>query len=584
MEESDIIRKIQGIAAKISESEKDERTCTLLLDLRPVIESEHVPATRAIIFSELWKHKLPQQIVTFVRDKQNYFNNSWLYACHLCSLAVDSCIGCTDENFPQQTFVPDLTVVLMQTVSKMGSICTKSEKSAQSGLLGNISWMIMILGKLAENFISTSCSMLGSKYMMQLLMIEEPSLSLIALSFLKTLLKCNANIFYQVSESRTHSIVEELTFKLIGTTDDNNAKVSLSVLILMLEMHPLLLDLFSTKRYRGFKTYVLKLQGKGFDGEIHKLSCMLDSQTKHLHASQKEMNAAIVIQACYKGYKLRQKLQKATLAIANFQRIYRNKMKKKCETKTQGDLERMKVEYDESERRKTFMNSKVKQLKTIESIPAKTVNTFLQNLEHESATKIQAAWVGYKSRKNLEELKPALVKSKAIVVIQRQVRKWLKRCRDKRDAGLLGLLPPGLDDQRKCELQQVIGNIRNRFPVKCKTDAEFEDLHEMAFRRLNHHMMGLHEMRREDERRKGLLAQLSVLSNQLMYAPTDLDKVTSSDVDHLASHSGPIIVAARRQHQECMNEERCTWWKKYRSEVPLSIDKGGGDLSEQKQF
>jgi len=132
---------------------------------------------------------------------------------------------------------------------------------------------------------------------MQFLMIEDPSVSLLALSFLKNIVKNNRIIFYQLTESRIHSIVEELTFKLFGTADNSVAKVSLSILLLLLEMHPLLLELFSSKRYRGFKTYITKLQGKGFDSEIQKLLVIIEAQSKRLHASQKEENAAIVIQS-----------------------------------------------------------------------------------------------------------------------------------------------------------------------------------------------------------------------------------------------------------------------------------------------
>jgi len=584
MDSNEILRKIQVIASKLPESDRDERLCTLLLDLRPLIEGEYVPATRNAIFAEIWKHELPHKVHEFLRDKQNYFTTSWLYACHLCSISVDCCIGYSgSDSFLEQKFVPDLASTILQILTKMAKVYTKIEEKLQNNLCGNISWVVMILGKLAENFVFTNILMLSSKYIMQFLMMEDASLSLIALSFLKTLLKGNANVFYQMSESRAHSIIEELTFKLFGTADDNVAKVSISVLILVLEMHPLLLELFSTKRYRGFKTYVSKLQGKGFDLDILKLSSMLEAQTKHLQVSQKEENAAIVIQACYKGYKLRERLQKATIAITLFQRSYRAKVKMKSEKRTQENLEKMKLEHEDAERRKTFMSSKVKQLKTMEAIPAKTVHTFLENLEHEAATKIQAAWIGHKSRKALAIEKPTLKRIKAAVVIQRQIRKWLERCRSKHADGLIGLLPLGLTDERKCELQQVIGNIRNRFPVTCKTDKDFQELHENAFHRLNQHMMGLHQMRRQDERRKGLLAQLSVMSHQLSYAPTDLSKITSTDVDHFASHSAPIIIAAREQHQECVSDQKSSWWKKYQTfddTFELKAEKS----PEEKQF
>lgn len=60
----------------------------------------------------------------------------------------------------------------------------------------------------------------------------------------------------------------------------------------------------------------------------------------------------------------------------------------------------------------------------IEKIPAKTVTKFLDDLQHVSATKIQAAWFGWKVRKLMETHKPELKQHKAAVTIQKQVRSY----------------------------------------------------------------------------------------------------------------------------------------------------------------
>ena len=60
-------------------------------------------------------------------------------------------------------------------------------------------------------------------------------------------------------------------------------------------------------------------------------------------------------------------------------------------------------------------------LQVIEHIPARTVTTFLENLERESAKKIQAAWLGARTRKMMRIWAPEMKKDKAAVIIQRQV-------------------------------------------------------------------------------------------------------------------------------------------------------------------
>ena len=589
MDITEIQRKINNIVVKLSAEDDDDDICNLLLDLKPLLEGELNKSTRTLtILSEIWRCGLPQKILIFLKEKESYINKYPLNACHLCSIAVDCCIGYTlDTVYLSSDFIPDLTYTILKTLTKMVNQFSKVEKQFQPNLCGNISWIVRVLGKLAESFISTSITMVSSKYFMQLLMIEDTSISLIALSFLKSIIKSNQTIFYHVAESRAHSIVEELTFKLFGSADGGVAKVSLSVLLTLLDIHPTLLELFASKRYRGFKTYITKLQGKGFDNEIKKLLVILEAQSKRLLASQKQENAAIVIQSCYKGYKLRKRLHRASIAIAKFQRIYRGKRIKTYEQRTQNNLDKMKTQHIEADRRKAFVDSRMKQLKIIETIPAKTVNKFLEDHEQESAKGIQAAWKGYRTRKIMEQLKPEMKKEKAAIVIQKQIRKWLERRRLKHASSLIALLPAGLDDQRKVELQRVIGNIRNRSPARCQTDLELHDIHERSFRKLNNHMIALHQARRQDERRKALMAQLSVLSDQLLHAP-NLNSVDSNHVEQYASYSTPIIVAARQQHLDYMNAQKMAWWKKLENENIIennaNISKNNFYSNDEKQF
>jgi len=151
MDINDIQRKIQVIASKISETDNDERICTLLLDLRPIVEGEHVASTRLSILSEIWRHQLPQQITNFLKEKQSYISNAWLYACHLCSVAVDCCIDYPSDNtYFNSEFIPDLTDTILQILSKMAKTVSIIDKSLQTNLCGNISWIVMILGKVTE--------------------------------------------------------------------------------------------------------------------------------------------------------------------------------------------------------------------------------------------------------------------------------------------------------------------------------------------------------------------------------------------------------------------------------------------------
>lgn len=51
------------------------------------------------------------------------------------------------------------------------------------------------------------------------------------------------------------------------------------------------------------------------------------------------------------------------------------------------------------------------------------------------------------------------------LLIRPQVRKWLARYRQRKQEAMLDLVPDGLTDARRFELQTVIGNIREIYPV-----------------------------------------------------------------------------------------------------------------------
>ena len=73
--------------------------------------------------------------------------------------------------------------------------------------------------------------------------------------------------------------------------------------------------------------------------------------------------------------------------------------------------------------------------------------------------------------------------------------------------------------------------------------------------------MRLRQIRRNDDHRKALLAQLSVQSEHLSMMPT-LNNVTSHDIEAFASHSTPVIVAGQKRHQKMMHDLKKPWWER----------------------
>ena len=76
---------------------------------------------------------------------------------------------------------------------------------------------------------------------------------------------------------------------------------------------------------------------------------------------------------------------------------------------------------------------------------------------------------------------------------------------------------------------------------------------------LNNHVMKLKRVRRRDDHRKALLAQLSIQAQQLASMPS-FEEVTSKDIESFSSYSSPVVIAARQRHRSTINELKKPWW------------------------
>ena len=78
---------------------------------------------------------------------------------------------------------------------------------------------------------------------------------------------------------------------------------------------------------------------------------------------------------------------------------------------------------------------------------------------------------------------------------------------------------------------------------------------------LNNHVISLRQIRRRDDHRKALLAQLSVQTQQLSNLPS-LSNTEQIDLKQYSSYSTPIMMAARQKHIDTINDLKKPWWEK----------------------
>ena len=137
--------------------------------------------------------------------------------------------------------------------------------------------------------------------------------------------------------------------------------------------------------------------------------------------SQRLSRAATAIQAFYRGSRQRQRLKQAELGIILLQRKFRQRRLDKERTKEKGKRREERKLALEQKRINEFRSSMQKQLKMLESVPAREVNLFMEENQVKAASKIQAAFRGMVARKKYRERNEEVTRERAAVTIQRQV-------------------------------------------------------------------------------------------------------------------------------------------------------------------
>lgn len=136
---------------------------------------------------------------------------------------------------------------------------------------------------------------------------------------------------------------------------------------------------------------------------------------------QRLARAATAIQAFYRGSKQRHRLKQAELGIILLQRKFRQRRLDKERTREKEKRHEDRKLAVEQKRINEFRSSMRKQLKMLESVPAREVNLFMAENQVKAASKIQAAFRGMVARRKYRERSEEVTRERAAVTIQRQV-------------------------------------------------------------------------------------------------------------------------------------------------------------------
>ncbi|XP_023700405.2 IQ calmodulin-binding motif-containing protein 1 isoform X2 [Paramormyrops kingsleyae] len=306
--------------------------------------------------------------------------------------------------------------------------------------------------------------------------------------------------------------------------------------------------------------------GKGFDAEVEQLSDLLYPEVQHKEASlqlvERETKSACMIQATWRGFQTRKRMKTLSKAVITLQRKFR-------EMRQQQKLQSEKKKAEEDflfqvhlRRQRAQCEFRQRQLYLLEIVPADQMDRYLCEVEHRAAINIQKVWRGYRERKNFQQQKQALKKSKAAVTIQRAVLGFLKRRRDMRQQLSPWRGTRHLTDTIRTDLTKEVKEYITLHPSNLVSMESCRELHLRTQELLLQNLMKKDKDQRAEQHRQALLAQVNTDIELLMSAPP-LRNSSGLDVDAYLSRSAPVASWARQSHSTMLQVSRSPWWMKF---------------------
>lgn len=223
-------------------------------------------------------------------------------------------------------------------------------------------------------------------------------------------------------------ILDEVVYKLSGY-DQNIAVPSLKLLACFVVYCPSLLQVVMS-RYTGLLVVASKWKSLDLGTDVEHLFSQLESASGSHKGTDVANRAAIVIQAAWRGYTTRSKVEKMQRGILRFQQLYRRRK-----------AEKVQLEREES-RKKSIRNVKritthgslrsfhEKQMAIVTQLPASEVEHFLEKQKDQAAVRIQSWWRIKIAEKVYRRQKHQVKRTASAIIIQRAYRAYIKQKRD----------------------------------------------------------------------------------------------------------------------------------------------------------
>ncbi|NWU96977.1 IQCB1 protein, partial [Upupa epops] len=557
--------RVLALAAQVTES-REQEIPPLLLKLRGILHSASLRSEESKkIKQDIYEYNLTQYCMLVLRQDHSRVSGGWATAAHLAEILSHCCVGLEVKEDPEEFYkklLPSAIDNLLLLGRRLQTRFIRAIKDEEKQDF--LRWFQTVTDAicwLLGGHIQLAACVLQNDHFLQSFIKDDVETAIVMMSVLHKVLRVNSAVLLQVNEETLHSVLDELVYKLSSTTNPVVGNAATKVLLVMAKCCKQLVKLLMA-RYKGLKGLLNKQwTGKGFDKDLGQLLDLLYLEQSNAKGEMPvQYHAACVIQATWRGFQTRKRLKKLPQMVTTLQRNFRVKREQELQhLQKQQEDEALKLQV-QLQRQRAMRLFHERQLAVLEIIHPSQVNKYMEEVEGKSALTIQRFWRGYKARRNLHQERQSLKEYKAAVIIQRAACKFLEKQRRKKPFSAWKV-PKGLTDEQRLALKQKVDDYIKLHPASQMSEEMSKELHVQAQEKLAQFLLRSRLVRRTDQQRETLLAQVNTDVELLMSAP-GLAETTEKDLDVFMSRSVPVATKARQSHNTMLKYTHWPWWKK----------------------
>lgn len=604
---------VRSLVAQVS-SAKDERVPHLLLRLKETLHTSRLDSKqREGAFRLMWQSDLIHVMVGVTR-KDSRLVGGWNTAAQLADLLATVCSGLKPQETRQKQKRPreaaggddgvkdfykkllptavDSLLILANSLIEHTTTSTAA-KSHSSSVLQLFESILISLSRLCSSHRQCAFKAIQSPYILRMIASSKPHYCLALVTTLNQLVKTD---WLLPTAGHPQSTLDVLAHRLTSSDNEELQVECLKLLALFIGSDSDALATLCSK-YTALTSVVLKSKRCGLGEKVDLLVQRLEVQApqgevdrgvetespttdvkrKHsptykqatsLQSRENVPNtdpgkstndvaqvhhSATVIQACWRGYtdrKLLRRMKEITQPHCKDMGKEQEEFDKRSEK-----IAAVTTKLQSLSEMRTFHE---RQMLLLEQLPADKVTSFLHNQQSNAAKKIQSWW---REIYDQERLKRRSELSGAVVIIQRAVRRFLKR-REKLEKlqQLSAAGYPPVEGQERENLQKEIARYREEHaPLEC-SEARMRQTHDEVQQLLCEFYPRIQNEASEAEKKLLFLSKLEQDCTLLLEAPR-LSEVSDEVVERFLSGSHTVATMARQAHHEELRASQLPWWK-----------------------